>query len=190
MPILDLTYFHDEIQIAQRSQIDVQDSIKYFIDKYEPEILIRLLGKQLYQDFVVGLGQSTVAQKWLTLKDWLFNSTLKTSPVANYIYTKYQDFTETKSVGLGNGQSLSENVKVVTPVRNITRAWNEMCNQFQEVHEHIRENIDDYPDYRFRHLYRIVHYEDPIYSCCHTISLTWCKCHGRKLFIYRNSLGI
>lgn len=190
MPILDLTYFHDEIHIAQRSQVDVQDSLMYFIDKYEPEILRRLLGKELYQEFIVGLGQPTVAQKWVTLRDWLFNSNLKTSPVANYVYVKYQENTETKSVGIGNGQSLSENVRVVTPVRNMTRAWNEMCNQFQEVHEHIRENIEDYPNYRFRHIHRIAHYQDPHYSCGHNLYLTWCKCHGRKFFIYRNSFGV
>jgi hypothetical protein len=65
--LIDYTYFFHDCEIGQLDQQPVQDKLNLFIQKYEPEVLEGLLGYQTYRDFLAGLAQGTVDQKWLDL---------------------------------------------------------------------------------------------------------------------------
>ena len=153
MTIIDLTYYTREILIAQRAQPEVAESIASYTAVYEPELLIELLGKQLYEEFIAGLSVVSpivVDPKWVALRGWLRDATKKISPIANYVFVKYTLGNVATAVGTGYVVPLPENSERVSATPNVVWAWNKMIDLLEVVHTNILENIDDYPDYAHR----------------------------------------
>jgi hypothetical protein len=67
MALIDRTYFIGELNLAGTERAPVQEVLDWFIAKYEPELLERLLGYDLYAAFKTGLTQSTIEQRWTDL---------------------------------------------------------------------------------------------------------------------------
>ena len=151
MSLIDLTYYTREILIAQRSQPEVAESITSYASVYEPELLKEFLGEELYGDFMTGLSvvsPATPAPKWVTLRGWLVNSTLKISPIANYVFVKYTNGNIATAVGIGYTVPVPENSERVSATPNVVFAWNRMIDLLEVVHTLILENIEDYPEYK------------------------------------------
>lgn len=69
MSLINSSYFNVNLQVPQLQQKAVTDSLQVFIDKYEPEFLIGVLGYDLYLNFVAGLAEDPIDAKWLFLRD-------------------------------------------------------------------------------------------------------------------------
>jgi len=67
MPLIDRSYFIGELNIAGSDRAPVQEVIDWFIAKYEPELLRRLLGVNLYNAFITGLQESSPDARWTDL---------------------------------------------------------------------------------------------------------------------------
>lgn len=65
--LIDLSYFQGPLSIAQISQKAVSDAVTDAVALYEPEMLVKALGYDLYSSFINGLGEDPVPQKWLNL---------------------------------------------------------------------------------------------------------------------------
>lgn len=146
MPLIDSTYFVDEIQIAGlENTVDSTGSkVSGFINKYETRYLKELLGDDLYNSFIAGLAEEPVLPKWTALLNQLVNNETKESPIANYIYYYYSRNKATETVGIGEMKPNTENGSMASAVQKQVRAWNEMVDWNFEVAKFISENEDDY----------------------------------------------
>lgn len=67
MALINLSYFNGELNIPNTDKTAVTDLLNQFIEKYENELLQRVLGYGFYKDFRNGLQQTVIAQKWVDL---------------------------------------------------------------------------------------------------------------------------
>src|SRR6516225_11589969 len=82
MSLIDTSYFKGPIAIAQLGQQAVKNNLQLFINRYEAKLLQACLGYELYQDFIDGLNQSLIDQKWLDIRDGaIFDATGQWPPL-------------------------------------------------------------------------------------------------------------
>src|SRR5690625_2849148 len=62
--IIDYTYFISEIAVAKRSKDSVLEDLEFKIKKYEKDFLIKMFGFDMYEDFINGIEQSPIEEKW------------------------------------------------------------------------------------------------------------------------------
>lgn len=160
--IIDRSYFIGHIAIGQRSQAAVQSKLDFFIEKFEEELLLDVLGTDLYQDLLTGMQAPQIAQKWLNLLDggtfyrhgenhrWAGLRNKNISVIANYVYYRYMEDIVSVATGVGQVQPKGENGNVVYSFRKQVRIWNEMIHHLEDMDCFIRQNILDYPDYQHR----------------------------------------
>ncbi len=67
MALINASYFNGEINIPNTDKPAVLDLLNQFIDKYETQFLKKVLGFGFYNDFMLGLQQVTVEQRWVDL---------------------------------------------------------------------------------------------------------------------------
>lgn len=122
MSIITPTAFKAQNSIAQREQPAVAALIQEFIDKYEPLFLKKLLGIDLYNEFIAGLAEDPIDSKWISLRD---DTELK-NMLVNYVYYWYMRNQSTLSAGISEVKPKAENATPVSSVDKQVRAWNEM----------------------------------------------------------------
>lgn len=69
MSLINSAYFVGPLTIAQLGQPAVANNLNLFINRAEPPLLEAALGYDLWQDFMTGLQQSVIDQKWINLRD-------------------------------------------------------------------------------------------------------------------------
>lgn len=181
MNLIDYTYFSRDLFIAQRSQQEVREVIDLYIESRQPELLIKLLGNDLYQEFITGLGQDPVEQKWVELKSLLINEDLKISMIANYVFVSILEDETTENTGIGVVKTEGENSSKASPVYKIVKSWNRMIDMICEFDKKIRESDFDYPNYKFMNSG----------SPCPNRKYHVCGCRSEHTsFKYRNTLGL
>ena len=124
---------------AKRTEID------QFISKYEIEALYDVLGVKLADEFVQGLSVETPDTKWTWLKDQIYNTTAKTSFVANYVWIIYSRYTTVRQTARATIESKVGKAQTVSNTINEVDAWNEFVKLDRRVQQLIREN-DDFAD--------------------------------------------
>lgn len=67
MALIDRSYFIGELNLSGTDRAPIQQVVDWFIAKYEPELLERILGVDMYAAFKQGLTQSTIEQRWTDL---------------------------------------------------------------------------------------------------------------------------
>lgn len=68
MSLIDRSYFAGgELNLPGLNRIEIQENIDLLIQKREPELLTYLFGVKMYDDFIEGLGEDPIAQKWTDL---------------------------------------------------------------------------------------------------------------------------
>ena len=131
-----------------------------YIAIYQKEILIKLLGYDLYLAFETGLTAETPDAIWTNLRDgsdYLVDSIKKQNPgckgiVTNYVYCKYITNNFEQITGLGSTSANSENSTIVSPENKIVNAWNNMIRDYYLVAYFINENLEDYPNWEAEEL--------------------------------------
>lgn len=65
--IIDLSYFKGGLLLPQLSDSKVAENVNRYIATYEPEYLTKVLGYEFAQDFLAGIQEDPVPQKWVDL---------------------------------------------------------------------------------------------------------------------------
>lgn len=113
-----------EQAIAQLSNLGVQENVQSFIDEYETEFLKKLLGVDLYNDFIAGLALEPIPEKWVQLRD---ETDLKMM-IKCYVYYHYMESETTTTSGTGVIKAKNENSIPANNWDKLVKAWNRMAN--------------------------------------------------------------
>ncbi|MDR1347355.1 MAG: hypothetical protein LBJ63_02845 [Prevotellaceae bacterium] len=140
--IVEPKIFEGEIAIGQVESADVAARVQWFIDKYEPLFLRKLLGCRLADIFMEEYAKPVHDPKWDALADRVRYS------IADYVYFYYQIDNETATVGIGEAVEQAENATRTTSKYKAVRAWNEMREMNLLFIEWMDINI--YPEYKPR----------------------------------------
>lgn len=137
---IDTDYFKGQIDIPFDNFDDESFQTDY-IDVYEKEVLIKLLGYDLYTRFKAGLEEATVDQKWTDLKEGadydvevsgiIYKSTWNgfvndemISLIAYYIYYKWLEKNNEQLTGTGVGIANKENATDFDKNKKLVQSWN------------------------------------------------------------------
>lgn len=169
MSLIDKTYFTKEINIPDSTYNDLTLSIA----RYEKEILIRLLGYELWKlvdaydadtspqriiDLVVGVeydvDDNTI--KW----NGLVNSDL-VSLIAYYVFWQYQRNNQTFTTHTGEAKTKKENAEPIGAAQRMSFAWYK-CREFYggngddslvpSAYNFLTEHESDYDEWVFTDL--------------------------------------
>lgn len=138
--LINRTYFVGELNITPKDE-----TLDWFINKYEPEFLSHALGVKLYADFKSAINASpspVLSQIWIDIRDGVEyeNRLFRTvrwdglvqagprSPIANYVYFKYMKNAASQTTSMGEKIGAAENATHVHNNEKMISAWNEMCD--------------------------------------------------------------
>lgn len=144
---IDSTYFIRERRLPDiTAQVgtptalltDGSQRLTDFINYYEPEFLKLILGDELYAEYSTGFA----TPKWAAFDALMVNTTLKDSPIADYVYcmivadmeTEVKDGTHIVNVGDGR----------ISAVGRITDQWNRMVTKLDPILEYLSDNTDTF----------------------------------------------
>lgn len=111
-----------EQNIADISNDGVQENLQVFIDKYEVKFLKELLGVTLANEFIAGLAEDPIEQKWIDLRD----ATDLKEMLKCYVYYWYTNYQITFSSGTGEVKAKNENSNMASAYPKMVLAWNQM----------------------------------------------------------------
>lgn len=144
MRIIDETYFKGNIAIPNIEK-DLDSFLSSYVDRYEKEILIFLLGYNMYTDLMEAMEEATLPNKWdAILNGATFNVTIngklincewiglkndsKISLIAYYVFFHYLRDNANQFTGLSVIKSDAENADVIDPNNKLVWAWNQARN--------------------------------------------------------------
>jgi len=139
-----------------------------FIESEETKLLKKVLGLDLYNEFIAGLEDSSIAQKYIELRDGAeYTYGTKTYEYAGvidllkpYIYSRLVELNYRKLTSSGviinQGQ---ENTLVQNPTYEVVTYWNEAVgkiggylNQINTLYGFLEANSDTYDTWEFEEL--------------------------------------
>jgi len=146
--VLDSTYFLQGLTevanqttfVGGKSSTTGLDSLSYFITRYQKDFMYKLLGKTLADEYLLDASPA----KWVALDALLFDTTLKVSPVANYVFYYYQQSTWQKNAGVGSVIQTAEN-SVIDNVGRMCDVWNQMTDLLMPALRLIMSDLTTYP---------------------------------------------
>lgn len=143
--ITKVSDFIGEIYLSQvgvnaSSQVNNNERLEQFINKYEPEILVKALGRQLYNEFKANLNEDGTVkdesdQKWKNLlsgaeyeKDgstyyWKGLRTDAECLMAYHVYYNYVIADITQQTTLGTIKTEAKNASSASVIPTTTNAW-------------------------------------------------------------------
>ena len=138
--IITISDFVGDISIAgvENTLDGIASKLQLAINKYEPEYLKFILGKTLYEEYILGLLDTVVLQKWIDLSLQLKEAT------AYYVYFKFYEKEGTKSSSIGEVVSLTENSIRVSQDARLVTIWNEMVVKSRYSRVWIIKSINNY----------------------------------------------
>ena len=161
--LIDSSFFVNELEIPNSDDTNVAAAITSFIQKYEPQCLLRILGYSLYKsyqadpastrmtDLINGVEYSVngVLNYWKGLK-----YDPKQSLIASYIYWFWQQNEATKSSGLGTVIPKGASLVSVAPLWKMQAAWNTFSNDTNDMASFLRRKKDGdgnlvYPEFTY-----------------------------------------
>lgn len=162
MTLINDTYFKKRLTaIPSLNQPPISTKLNNYLDIYEDEYLVNVLGQQLSDEFAAGLEESVVDPKWTALRDgaeftynnvkynWKgFLRTTKESPIANYIMWYIVRDGNDDLTGVGVMKSTSENSEVQSPINRMVNIWNQMVKENRILSLFLLSNQSDYPSYK------------------------------------------
>lgn len=179
--LIDITYFFGNILIAQKSSD--AGNINWFIQEYEPKVLLALLGYDTHKLLLAHIAGPAVARftdlvdgkeytdmngivrKWRGLK--FTENTNKISLIAYYVYCKYAANESSSTTGTGEKVADAQNSSSTSARKKISDAWNKMVEMNCELYHFLLSNQATYPEF-------MTHYGR----------------HNRRFFKRTNYLGI
>ena len=165
MALIDSTYFTNDINL----NIGAYSDLTQYIDKFEKEVLMGLLGYTLYSEMMAdyaALPGTPLPEKWdrlingytydyngVTIRwNGLINSD-KASFIAYYVYCQYLKAKQFTPAQAGTVQPKNENSIVVDGIANHTAAWNRFVDGYYNCWQFLFQYETDYLDF-FRYSVR------------------------------------
>jgi hypothetical protein len=145
--MVDYTFFQDGLLMVDGTMAlatpsptnrAIAERIGWFIGRYEPEYLCKLLGEELYNDFL----ESEESALWDEFRSLVADNAAKVSPIANYVY--FFMVRSDQSRATINGVKKDGDDNLVSPNEKLVAAWNDMvaanrklyvwlCKHFRKV---------------------------------------------------------
>jgi len=161
MSLIDSTYFVKDINIPDSDYSDIDS----YIERYEKEILIKLLGYELWK-LVNAYDPTTSEQRIKDLvegKEWTYSGNLikwngfknddKISLIAYYVYYWYVRNKNVNFQTTGTQKAKNENSAAASPVQLLSQAWDRLGNLYQydaeSAYFFLNEHSSDYPEWDF-----------------------------------------
>lgn len=142
--MIDYTFFQDGLLMVDGAMAlaapsptnqAISGRVEWFINRYEPEYLCKLLGEELYNDFLVNKDDAL----WLEFRGLLVNETTKASPIANYVY--FYMVRSNQSMATINGVKKDGNENLVNPTLKMVEAWNDMVAMNRKLYVWLCKNF-------------------------------------------------
>ena len=142
--MIDYTFFQDGLLMVDGAMALAAPSptnqaiggrIEWFIQRYEPEYLCKLLGEELYNDFLVN-GKEAL---WVKFKRLLVDEASKVSPIANYVY--FFMVRSNQSMATVNGMKKDGESNLVSPNEKMVCAWNDMVAMNRKMYVWLCKNF-------------------------------------------------
>lgn len=150
--LITYEYFTGQINISNVDPNITTEEGNYsqlvaFIDDYEPELMSKVIGKQLYDALIVGLSETTVEARWTALAAKLRDTTSKKSPIANYIYVNLWDVNQRQTTQSGDVVMTGTGIIPDANTAKIDRIWNQMVDQLILFQTWFFQNESDYTEW-------------------------------------------
>lgn len=172
--LIDTSYFIAEISLPID---DIGNNLTEYITRFEPKILESCLGYDLYKDFLAGLEETVIQDKWKDLRDgveyevngytvkWpgLIN-TQKESLIAYYVYYQFAKLASTYNSGSGLKLSTSENSAIADYRHKQVYAYNKCLDMIGcqgetvytgSLYNFLYENQANYENWIFTKLQKV-----------------------------------
>jgi hypothetical protein len=122
--LIDKTYFVDENKLTGLNQTDADDeqSLNRFIAKYQKDYLARMFGEKLSLELPH------------EITDLIVDIDTLTSPLAEYVYYKWQRSKASIQTNAGVKVLHTQNTTSVSPIFKMSDAWNRMVLFNQKLH--------------------------------------------------------
>lgn len=141
----------------------LEDQFTAYVDEQEPKLLKKLLGYQLYSEFIAGLAVTpTPAAKWTDLKngkeytylDVTYKWEGMVAMLRPLIYYKWLSDTYDFHTGGGIAISDPENAEIISPNTRLVRAFNDYAMQ-AGVNYRYNGYLDWFQDFEVENIYGI-----------------------------------
>lgn len=158
---LDGTYFRgtlalpnlkssgEPVGLGRVLQTIQENTLEWFIARYEREALERILSPTLAANFIEGMSQMKVDERWQRLYDAIYSNSccMRLSPTANYVYYRIQRDSVSKTAMIGEVRPRADKATNVSPNQKMVDAWNDMCRQVDGIRRFLYMNWEDYAGY-------------------------------------------
>lgn len=132
MLLIDKTHFFDTLSIDHNA-VGASDKLYRYIEIYQHEYLVKLLGAENVTTFISNINDPLFA----TLKSLLVSPI---SPIACYVFAKFQRDNLIKATSMGDSKSVSENSVLASQSFRIVEAWNIMVSKNNEIARYMIDN--------------------------------------------------
>jgi len=165
MSLIDKTYFVKDINIPGSDYSDLDN----YIARYEKEILVKLLGYELYLLVAAYDGTPGVITDLVEGKDYTVNgkvvrwnglaNTDLVSLISYYVFYQWMKNKVSTVSTTGNIKQKGENADNAPAIQKMTAAWSAMLRLYQSTeypyesaYTFLSENESDYPEWEFTKL--------------------------------------
>ena len=145
-PIVDYTYFTGRIFIPGigttiPAQIAAKNELDAYILRYEKTFLRKVMGDDMYDDYVVNYANAAYVALVAELRD----ATNKTSPCADFIWYKYQEDHQTILTPAGGDKKVqAAGMTPLIDAGKYCKIWNEMVDDLEDYFDFIDDNAATY----------------------------------------------
>jgi len=117
----------------------IGENLTWFITKFEPILLTKLLGSDLY---TLLKASPTDARFVAIIEPYLHPA------IVDYVYFLYLEDQGVQLTSMGASKAKTKNATPVSPYQKMVRAWNEMADYNRELHKFLTDNAATYPEYK------------------------------------------
>ncbi len=208
---LDRSYFRGSLALPQlatqsapvtglaslATQITGENTLEWFITRYEDEFLHKMLGHRLYEAYLNGISSDEPLQIWLDLRDRIYiqKNGFGFSPAANYVYFYAMQTAASQNSMSGEVRHKPDFAEAIIHKRKMVLAWNDMVDAIQHIREwiwiHRKELHDAMPEIQDAPI--ATSQEVNIPRCCGwPVFFVWnFPCFGKAFeFRYENFAGL
>lgn len=174
-PLINRSYFQGPLTIGQSDSDAVADELQLFIEDYEPQFLLKLMGRTLYDAFYEGMRGEDPDQRWIKLSrgaSFTFDPGLSgyggggctqqvefygllsegfSNPIASYVFYWWERFHQVATGGLGKSVQQVVNGVRTNDAHAISAIWNQMGTVILAFYLFIDMNRADYPEFDLPH---------------------------------------
>ena len=181
--ILDKSYFIGELDIPTNNA-NIEPSLNYFIEKYEKQFLVGILGYELYLLFAAAYIIDPIATpykellegdnyeyegvtyRWEGLKETIIEPDPNNDPpivgkyrsiIANYVYYRWMRDKDLQNVGIGVVATKAENSTKVSSASKAVRAMSELRASMRSYIQYMDYKAGTYEKYNKRSSVRFIY---------------------------------